>query len=81
MITKEMDDKNLYDYFNYWLTNSVCEEIAKNPVVFTYTKLSKPFPYKHKTKRLMKKWIKKKHSEIVEVYLKDIRTEYNWLKE
>ena len=62
---KESDlDKSVVDNFMKWVNiirnqNDICNKVVIN-------KLTKPYPYKSKKKRLVKKWWKN-HSELVEL--------------
>lgn len=62
---KESDlDKSVVDNFMKWVNiirnqNDICDKVVIN-------KLTKPYPYKSKKKRLVKKWWKN-HSEFIEL--------------
>lgn len=62
---KESDlDKSVVDDFMKWVNvirnqNNICDKVVIN-------KLTKPYPYKSKKKRLVKKWWKN-HSELIKL--------------
>lgn len=62
---KESDlDKSVVDNFMKWVNvirnqNNICDKVVIN-------KLTKPYPYKSKKKRLVKKWWKN-HSELIKL--------------
>ena len=66
-------DTSITDHFMKWFYLIQGKDSHKENNKIVFRKLTKPYPYKSKKKRIIKKWWKK-HSELVE--LKDLQLEW-----
>ena len=65
-LTIKDEDTSITDHFMKWFYLIQGKDFHKENNKIVFRKLTKPYPYKSKKKRIIKKWWKK-HSEIVEI--------------